>query len=174
MPSEARSPSISDRVLVLEEGQERMETTLGEIKRMLSEGADSHKKDIRYAFGVALTVATMVGGPLAYFFNTAVDSKIGPLEASSAASIKDREALLRGQESNMSRVSTLEHDVSVEVATRKAQMVEVETQVASLENTQALSMWHQEVINDILAQNKGVDYPSIPMPQARISNRNVR
>lgn len=169
------------------------------IRDMLSDSADSQKGDRRYAWGIALSVAALVGAPLSVFFGVYIGSQITPLErdmaaiqssmksvaevtsdhskalanvvAQNASSISERQALLRTQESNVERLGKIEKDHEATTATFNARHAESETQISGLENNTALLAWHQEIVNHILSQNKGITYPLIPVPEVRISNR---
>lgn len=172
MSRKADPEPIENRVLRLEEGWKTISADVAEIKAMLAQGAATRKGDLRYAVGMALSVATLVGAPLSFFFNSAVDSKVGPLQAASAASIKEREALLRSQDVVREAMLAVQDRLTHVESTANARFSEIETQqdaAAQMEN-QRMAEIHR-MLNLTWQLSKIGDYPTLPFPEANISNR---
>lgn len=169
--------SINERVLTLEGKVDNIMKTLGAIEQKLDASSLSQKNDRRYVWGVVVSVVGLLLVPsltgISVTMGLYINSLVAPVKQDVTAAQSRLDGLLRVQDMNVNRGVSTEKDLATEVATRRSQIVEVETQFHALsESTNAalaeLHRWNSQAAEKIPGMPK---YPSGPFVFPNISNR---
>lgn len=196
-----KPPSLNDRVLTLEGKMDGIIAEVKTLITKVDEGNVLRHTERRDAWSKVLGSASVIGGIFAFIVNSMIAEKIMPLQefktsatsamnrvneiltkqqdlltritAENATSIQDRHDMQKLVDMNYERLGKLETSHASSVAHYNASIVEIETQISALEQVGNLRAAYIDRINNITWQlGKLGTYPSDPMPEFRISNRN--
>lgn len=175
-PATPKPPNISDRVLTLEGKVDAMQRTLSSIENKLDVGALTQKGDRRYTWGVVIGVVGTVLAPalttISVTLGLYVSNRLGPMETTLASMNARLDGYQRTQDRNFERIGVTEQDLATEKATRKSQIVEIETQFHALSESTNMAVAELHRWNAVAAEKPGASkYPAGPFVFPNISNR---
>jgi hypothetical protein len=171
--------NLGDRVLTLEGKVDALALTLASIEHKIDAASLTQRGDRRYVWGVVVSVVGLLLVPsitgLTVTLGLYVSSQMGPVQQEVTAIKGDIQSLYRVQDMNVQRSSKNEAELEAEMATRRSQWVEQETQLDALSqstNAQVTDLYRWLSV----LWNKNPDlgpFPTEPRPQSNISNRRM-
>lgn len=177
MAETSKTMNLSDRVLTLEGKVDALALTLASIEHKIDAASLTQRGDRRYVWGVVVSVVGLLLVPsitgLTVTLGLYVSSQMGPVQQEVTALKGDIQSLYRVQDMNVQRSAKNEAETASEKATRRSQIVEIETQFHSLAESTNAAIADLHRYNAMAAQKiPGMpNYPTAPFVFPNISNR---
>lgn len=105
---------------------------------------------------------------------TTLQASIQDITRQTERTNSERQALSKQAEENKDLISVIRQELSQETATRKAMMIEIETQVASVEQVRNMQNAELHRLLSIIWPKELGMYPQGPHVHPAISNRNLK